>query len=327
MPSDTKKEKGAGVYERVGSRTGPLVIGGAERKWQEDPTFCYIPGERIAAPLAEMKKFLKEHHKDDMKELLKGAFYPENMEAKKAVRDAFKREVENAEEERKCQNEDRKKKLRLNLELVVKLEKLMRKQKKDQKDSKVTTKSATGKRHTDLKSRVKALKGEGKVLNITKMDENGKGAKKETWKSGPNRRRLSNDKSDRFYNVVYDPQREESAEGARNFLLKHGGFDESQIETVVGTIEEGNRPNFSRGKSPTRSPHLSPKNKRKASGKKSSAKSTKSSGKSNKSSGKSRKSKKSVSDDEVDDLGSDEEDLAAFKGMSDEEEEEEEDDE
>ena len=311
-----KKAKSAGVYDRVGSMGGTLVIGGAEKRWKEDETFCYIPGERIAAPLVEMKKFLKENHKDEMKNLLKSAFYPENIEANKAVKEAFHREVENAEEERRCQNQDRKKKLQLNLELVVKLDKLMRQQKRDQKDVKATTKTSGSKRHSDLKSKVKDMKTEGKVLYVTNMDAEGKKCKKETWKAGPNRRRLSNDKSDRFYNVVYNPQSEKSPEGVGNFLKQHGGFDSSQIETVVNTIEEGNRPNFSRGRSPTRSPHLSPKNTRKASGKKTSGK--KASGK--KTSGKKASGKKKVdSDDEVEDFDEDE-DLSVFKGMDDSEE-------
>ncbi len=302
--------KAAGVYERVGEKSGPLVIGGADKKMKEDPTFTYDPLHKKAAPLPELKEWLKKNHPDEAKDALRCAFNLKNLEKDDSIREAYEREIENAEEERRCANEDRKKKLRFNLELVVKFDKMLREQKKNQKDVKATTKG-TGKRHSDLRSKVRALKGEGKVLNVTNMDGDGKKAKKEDWKSGASRRRLSTDKTDRFYYVVYNPQSSNASVGVRNFLEKYDAdFEDSQIDNTVDAIEDGNKVNFSRGKSPTRSsPHLSPKSRKKKSGDK------KTSGSKRKPAPKAAKSRKTESEDE----DSDDDKIDAFKGMTDDE--------
>lgn len=258
------KPRGAGTYDRIGSSGGTLTIGGAQKKWAEDETFTYCPAVHKAGPLSELKEWLSEHEPKRMKAALRGAFNPKNCEDPK-IQAAYERELENAEEERKLSNEEKRKRLRFNLKVVIGLDKMYREQKKNQKDN--IGPRGKGKRQSNLKDKVKALKGEGKVLDVTSMDEKGNKAKKVVWSAKSVRRRLSTDKTDRFYFVVYNPTNENAAEGVRNFLEKYGGFEESRIDTVVEAIEEGGKVNFSKGRSPMRSsPYLSPSAKKKKSG-------------------------------------------------------------
>jgi len=263
--STANKEKAPGVYFRVGSKNGPLVIGGAKKKMEEDPTFTYVPLYMKAAPLAEIESWLDEKHPKKKKEALKGCYNLENLKRPK-ISDAFTREIENAEEERRLVNEEKKNSLNTNLDVLGRLVSLHREQKKNEKDDPSLTK--TSKRTTSLKDKVKALKGEGVVLDVTNMNENGTKALKVKWSGKSSKRRLSSDKSDRFYYVVYNSENEHAPEGVRNFLENYGGFSESQINGVVETIEEGNQPNFSKGRSPGRRspPLLSPSSRKKKSG-------------------------------------------------------------
>jgi len=200
----------------------------------------------------------------ELKEALKSSFNLENLK-KDSIRQAFDREVENAQEERACQNQDRRSMLEINLGVVVKLQKLLAHQKKEQRESDENYKRDDSRFSNDLKSKVKALKSEGKVLDITTMTEKGTGSKKIVYRESNNRRRLSNDKTDRFYYVVYNPSKQVSCDGVRNFLTSYGGFEESQIQNTVDAIKSGGKVNFSKGKSPTRSPLLSPRSKKKSS--------------------------------------------------------------
>lgn len=266
------KERAAGSYDRVGDVSGSLTIGGAEKKWASDPTFTYCPLFHKAAPLDQLEEWLDEHEPKQKKAALRGSFNPENIKNDK-VRAAYERDVENAEEDRKLANKEKNKRLRFNLNVVIGIERAYREQKKNQKDD--IGPRGTGKRQTNLKDKVKALKGEGKVLDVTFMDKKGNKAKKVVWSAKSIRRRLSSDKTDRFYYVVYSPHNEHASEGVRNFLLKYGNFDESRINDVVDAIEEGSKVNFNKGRSPTRaSPYLTPKPGKKTSAKKTSAKKT-----------------------------------------------------
>jgi hypothetical protein len=303
--------KAPGVYDRVGKKTGPLVIGGAERKWKEDPTFTYVPKYRKAAPYDEVVDWLEAKHPKRVKEALRGAFNPKNLK-KKDVREAYNRERENAEEERQSANEERKRKLNINLEAVVRLNDLHRKQKREEKDDR----PVSSKRPTTLKEKVKLLKSEGKVLDVTNMTDSGTKATKTTWTGKGVKRRLSTDRHDRFYYVVYNPNKEKAADGVENFLNLYGGFDETSVENVVETIRDGNKVNFLRGKSPSRrSPILSPKSK---SRKKKSSKKKKEKKASKEKSKKASRKKKEESDSEASDSNdSGEEDV--FDGLSDDE--------
>jgi len=275
-PKETKP-RGAGTYDRIGSSGGTLTIGGAKKKWAEDETFTYCPMVHKAGPLEELKAWLTEHKPKQVKNALKSAFNPKNCEDSK-VNAAYERELENAEEERKLVNLEKHRRLRFNLKVVIGLDKMYREQKKNQKDN--IGPRGKGKRQTNLKDKVKALKGEGKVLDITTMDDKGNKSKKVTWSAKTVRRRLSTDKTDRFYYVVYNPTNEEAADGVRNFLDKYGGFDKARIDTVIEAIEDGGKVNFSKGRSPMRSsPYLSPsvKPKKKTSEKKKGSKAAKSS--------------------------------------------------
>lgn len=318
-----EKQRAPGTYDRIGSSGGTLTIGGAEKKWAEDETFTYCPAVNRAGPLEDIKEWLSEHKPKQTKAVLRGAFNPKNLEDPK-IKAAYERELENAEEERKLANEEKRKRLRFNLKVVIGLDKMYREQKKNQKDN--IDPRGKGKRQSNLKDKVMALKGEGKVLDVTSMDEKGNKGKKATWSAKSVRRRLSTDKTDRFYYVVYNPTNENASEGVRNFLEKYGGFDDSRIDTVVEAIEDGGKVNFSKGRSPMRSsPYLSPSAKSKKKGAKKSD--TKKGSKSSTEKKKGTKAKKSTEKktrrqaadtDDEDDEPQEEEDI--FGDMSDDDE-------
>jgi hypothetical protein len=287
-------EAAPGVYKRVGSKTGPLVIGGAEKRMEKDETFTYEPVYKIAAPLDELEEYLSKNHKKEKKSLLKGAYNLDNMENKK-IRESFEREVENAMEERQAQNQLQKRRLNIDLNTVINLAKWRREEKKDEKAEKAASRPAST-RNMTLKDKVKGLKSKGEVLDVTNMNEKGHKGRMAKWDSKLERRRLSTDRADQFYRVIYNPRSEKRIDGVRNFLENYGNFEEAQIDHVLDQLESGGKVKLSPGRSPLRSKDLSPRSRRKAkkdSGKSSKAK--KDSGKSSKAkkdSGKSSKAKK-----------------------------------
>lgn len=252
MPTTSRTT--AGRYNRVGSKKAPLAIGGAMKKMEEDPTFCYVPLFRVAGPQEEVEQWLKENHSDQMKEAMKGCYSQSNL-SNKAVRAAFDEEIENARESRAAASSTKAEMRQVNLMVLVRLLSIYDEQRRSGNPEEAV---ATVKTTNDLKMRVKALESEGKVLDITTMKDNGSDAKKVTLKDGSTKRRLSQAKSDPFYNVVYNPKSKKSVEGVRNFLTAFGGFDEDRIEKTVSAVADGTILNISRGKSPTRSPILSP---------------------------------------------------------------------
>jgi len=52
-----------GSFKRVGEKKGPLVIGGAEKKMNEDENFIYIPHPkfRVAGPKDDVQKWFEEN--------------------------------------------------------------------------------------------------------------------------------------------------------------------------------------------------------------------------------------------------------------------------
>ncbi len=323
-------ETAPGVYKRVGSKAGPLVIGGAEKRMEKDESFTYEPVNRIAAPLDELTEYLAKHHKKDKKSLLKGAYNLDNMRNKK-IRESFEREVENALEERQAQNQLQKRRLNIDLTTVINLAKWRREEKKEEKAERAAARPAST-RNMSLKDKVKALSSKGKVLDVTNMNEKGHKGRMTEWDSKLERRRLSTDRKDRFYRVIYNPRGERRMEGVRNFLENYGGFEEAQIDHILDQVESGGKVKLSPGRSPMRSKDLSPRTRRKA--KKDSGKSRKSSskdaGKASKSKAKKSSSKKASKEEkpkskrsrkvaEDSESSEDEEDEELFDDVSDDE--------
>jgi hypothetical protein len=277
-----------GVYKRVGSKSGPLVIGGADKRMEKDSSFTYEPVNRIAAPLDELDDYLTKHHKKDKKNLLKGAYNLKNMENKK-IRESFEREVENALEERQAQNQLQRRRLNIDLTTVINLAKWRREEKKDEKAERAASRPAST-RNMSLKDKVKSLSTKNKVLDVTNMNDKGHKGRMTEWDSKLERRRLSTDRKDRFYRVIYNPRSENRMEGVRNFLDNYGGFESAQIDHVLDQVEAGGKVKLSPGRSPVRSKDLSPRTRRKASKEK---KDSDKDGKSRKSSSKDSKDSKS----------------------------------
>jgi hypothetical protein len=251
-----------GYYKRVGNKSGPLAIGGAEKRMEKDSTFTYDPMHKVAAPLDELEEFLNKNFKKEKKEALRGAYNKQNLD-KKEIRDAFEREIENAMEERQVKHQITQRRLNCDLGTVISLAKWRREDKRDEKDEKASSKPVAS-RNLSFKDRVKALKGENKVWDVTNMDENGHKGRKMEWKSSLDRRRMSTDRKDRFYYIIYNPKSETRIEGVRHFMQNYGGFEEGQIRHVLDQVESGGKVKFSPGRSPvSSSPMLSPKNRKK----------------------------------------------------------------
>ena len=246
----------AGKYVRVGSKKGPLVIGGAHKKMEEDASFTYVPLFKVAGPKDEVEDWLKENHSDQIKEAMKGSYSLTSLKSK-AVREAFEREVEDAAEARIQASSTKQYESQIDLRILGTLLKKYEDQlRKDGGYAKINANVV------DLKSKVKQLEDEDKVFDITHMKKKGTDGKKADFKEGGNRRRLSQIKGDPFYNVVYYPKNPQSIDGVRNFLSLYGGVDDETIRKNTQAVKEGEIINISRGKSPTRSPLLSPSRRR-----------------------------------------------------------------
>ena len=73
------KTTAPGRYMRVGKHSGPLVIGGAEKKMEQENDFTYVPTFKVAGPLDEVREWLQENHPSELKEALKSSFNLENL--------------------------------------------------------------------------------------------------------------------------------------------------------------------------------------------------------------------------------------------------------
>ena len=239
----------AGRYTRIGDKKGPLVIRGAHKKMDEDSSFTYVPMYRIAGPLKDVEAWLAENHPDESKDALKGSYNKSTLK-NKAIREAFEREVIDANEEREASLASKNEIRKVNLMVLVKLLKLYESQKKTEERAEPAPVKST---KQSLKDRVASLGAESKVLDITNMKKKGTDSKRMPFKDGSSKRRLSQDTKDPLYNVVYNPTQKQSIEGVRNFLTHYGGFKDSQIEKLVAAVSDGSIINVSRGKSPTRS--------------------------------------------------------------------------
>ena len=243
----------SGKYNRVGSKKGPLVIGGAIAKIEQDPTFVYVPMYRVAGPEDEVVQWLKENHPDEAKTALKGAYTKASLK-KKDVMAAFEKEVESASRERQEVSTYRNEMKQVNLMVLVKLLQLYSQGKKsDTEDSgeRKTTKT--------LKDKLAEIQREKKFLDVTGMTEKGTESKKVPLKKGSLKRHLSQNKKDVFHHVIYNPSSKASIEGVSNFMRLYGTFTDDQMATVTEAISSGSIINLNKAKSPTRSPLVSPK--------------------------------------------------------------------
>lgn len=253
-----------GRYMRVGEKKGPLVIGGALKKMEEDASFMYLPTYRVAGPEDDVRQWLKEKREAEgleekvIKDALKSAYTKTTLE-KKSVREAFDQEVQDADEARAASTSTKAKMRQVNLMVLVELLKRYKEQKKiDPSSVRVVTKS-----NVDLKSKIASLT-DGKVLDVTNMKKKGTDVKRVAFKEGGKKKRLSQQEGDALYNVVYDPtNRAAAVAGVKNFLHNYGSFPSERIEQIVSAIKEGETVNISKAKSPTRSPLVSPRRSKK----------------------------------------------------------------
>lgn len=245
----------SGRYNRVGSKKGPLVIGGATSKFESDSSFIYIPMFKVAGPKDEVSTWLQENHPDDMKTALKGCYSKTSLKTA-AVRTAFEREVEEASRHRQDFTQYRNEMKQVDLRVLVSILQMYDKMRKTDPES-VTISQKTSSR--TMKDRLSEIIEEGKFLDVTSMKEKGTEGKKVTFKKGSLKRRLSQNKDDDLYNVIYNPTSKSSVKGVENFLKNYGGFPHSRISEIKEAVSTGSVINLSRTRSPTRSPILSPK--------------------------------------------------------------------
>ena len=243
----------SGKYTRVGSKKGPLVVGGALAKIEQDPTFVYVPMYRVAGPEDEVVEWLKENHPEEAKTALKGAYTKSSLK-KKDVMESFNKEVESASKELHEITSYRNEMKQVNLMVLVKLLQLYSENKKNTPEEEREKKSIK-----TLKDKLMEIKKEKKFLDVTNMTEKGTEAKKVSLTKGSFKRHLSQDKKDVFYHVIYNGESKDCIKGLTNFMRIYGTFTEDQMTFVVDAVSEGKMVNLNKTKSPTRSPLVSPK--------------------------------------------------------------------
>ena len=217
--------------------------------------FVYVPMFRVAGPKDEVTEWLRSNHSDQTKDALKSCYSKDNLK-NNSIRKAFEAEVKEAEESRRQTNQVRSEMKQVNLMALVKLMSIYNQEKKTRTDN---TDTESNKETRSLKSRLQEIINEKKVLDVTSMKENGTEGKRVGMKSGSLKGRLSQDKNDSFYHVVYNPSSKNSVLGVTNFMKNYGSFTNEQISRITEAVSSGATVNIGRTKSPTRSPLLSPK--------------------------------------------------------------------
>ena len=245
----------SGRYNRVGSKKGPLVIGGAISKFENDSSFVYVPMFKIAGPKPEVSEWLTENHPDDMKTALKGSYSKTSLKTA-SVKASFEKEVEDASKHRQDFTQYRNEMKQVDLRVLVNILQMYDRMRKADPESVTISQKSTSK---TMKDRLYDIIQEGKFLDVTSMKEKGTEGKKVPLKKGSLKRRLSQNKGDDLYNVVYNPTSKSSIRGVEYFLKNYGGFGSSQISEIKEAITSGNIVNLNKTRSPTRSPILSPK--------------------------------------------------------------------
>ena len=237
----------SGKYMRVGSKKGPLLISGAEKKFVEDPSFIYVPMFHVAGPVDEVKTWLKENQSDDSKVALETSYSAKSIKSKK-IGEAFQQEVKETIESRNSVSVARSEMKKIDLTVLTKLLKMYDQGRKNRD----TETEKVEKKPKDIKSRIKLISKEDKVLEVSKMKEDGSGTSKVTFSDKSKKKRLSQQKSSLLYYVIYNPTSEGVADGVQNFLSMYGGFTESQIRSIIEGVNEGSIINISPTRSPTR---------------------------------------------------------------------------
>ena len=244
-----------GRYTRIGSSKGPLTIGGAEKKMEEDATFTYLPGHNVAGPLSEVEEWLSEHHPDDAKSSLQGAFNAKNLK-KAGVRKAFVKELEQWQEHREDAQRKRLDDRQINLLILVEFLKRYQSQRKSDGLSR-----PSGGRKT-IRDKLSEVVVSGKVMDVTSAQEKGRGVTRTVMKNNSIKRRLVQDSTDPLYNVVYNPKTATAGVGVRNFLTEYGGFTDDQISVIVDAVTDNREVSLSRTVTPSRQRTSSPLTKR-----------------------------------------------------------------
>lgn len=250
----------SGRYNRVGSKKGPLVIGGAISKFEQDSQFCYVPMFKVAGPRDEVTQWLEENHPDDLKSAMKGCYSKATLKTA-SVRASFDKEVADASQHRQDLTNYRNEMRQVDLRVLVNILQMYDKMRKEDPDSVMISQRPNVR---SMKDRLGEIISDGKFLDVSSMKEKGTEGKRVVLKSGSLKRHLSQNKDDPLYSVVYNPTSKSSIKGVEYFLRNYGGFSSSQISDVKEAISQGNIVNMNRTKSPTRSPILSPKRSRKA---------------------------------------------------------------
>lgn len=255
-----------GKYTRVGEKKGPLAIGGALKKMEEDSSFLYLPTYRVAGPEKDVKKWLEEKKEADelneksVREALKSAYSKDSLEDD-GVREAFDKEVSDASEARASTLSSKAEMRQVNLMVLVDIYKRYLEDKK----ANPSLHKPVNRAIEELKEKIKNMP-EGKVLDVTNMKRKGTDTKRVSYKEGGKKKRLSQQEGDSLFKVVYDPSNKGlAATGVKNFLLNYGGLDSSKVEQIVSSIKSGETVNINKAKSPTRSPLVSPRRRKAAS--------------------------------------------------------------
>lgn len=252
-----KTKQAPGKYNRVGAQKGPLNLGGALAKMEEDSSMVYVPKFHVAGTKKEITSWLKENKPEEKVSDVLASSYSKDTLKDEDLREAFDQEVLLAQRDRD-QARDHRDQLRvMNLDFlssfVQTYEEEQRSLPKSERSGNVHSKAAAS-----LKQKVKSLKDEEKILDVSMMKKNGKDAKKFAADKLGNKKRLAQSDGVHFYHVVYNQSNKSAPDGVRNFLRLHGGFDTDKISAIVDQVKSGADINIGIAKSPTRSTLASP---------------------------------------------------------------------
>lgn len=236
-----------GKYVRVGKKKGPLVLGGAMKKFEEDPDFVYVPMFHVAGPKEEVEQWLQENQPDELKKALDSCYSSSNMR-KKSVKENFEKELKNSAMERRAVNNARNEMRQIDLTVLTTI---LRAYDESRKNMEVDMED---KKPKTLKTKILQLAKEGKVLDVTKMLENGNGTSKTTYSAKSKKKRLSQKKSDILYNVVYNSEHPDVKKGVEHFLTLYGGFTDKNVSDILEAVGTDTIINISPTRSPMRSP-------------------------------------------------------------------------
>lgn len=245
-----------GKYTRVGSSKGPLTIGGAEKKMEEDSSFTYVPQFSVAGTLSEVDSWLKENHPSDAAKALQGSYNLKNLK-KAGVRKAFVKELDGWQEFREQEQKRRQDERQINLMILVQLLKRYNDQRRS--DGLIGEKK-TGRK--TLRDKLSEVIASGKVMDVTACQEKGKSITRVVLKNNSIKKRLVSDDSDPLHHVVYNPRVATASQGVAHFLTEYGGFTDTQITTIVESVSSNAEVSVKRTVTPSKARPSSPLTKR-----------------------------------------------------------------